>query len=231
METIKRALTESEIEALNKKYHPLTPTQRIAELYNDFDAAEVMLTSSFAATSAYLLKLFSEINREQTVLFIDTGYHFRETLIYKDYLEQLYQLNVRSVRAEDWKHDFTNKDELRQALLELHYDLLDEGEAQQLRAAIESDPDVAGEWAATLRLAGKLTDAAKFEAGKLPASVLQQRADKALVLLSTAPASPPYGMTPSRPHRLADWSICLAAVRLAPKLLSTRTESTTARLP
>lgn len=64
--------------------------------------------------------------------------------------------------------DFTNKDELRQALLELHYDLLDEGEAQQLRAAIESDPDVAGEWAATLRLAGKLTDAAKFEAGKLP---------------------------------------------------------------
>ena len=111
METIKRALTESEIEALNKKYHPLTPTQRIAELYNDFDAAEVMLTSSSVATSAYLLKLFSEINREQTVLFIDTGYHFRETLIYKDYLEQLYQLNVRSVRAEDWKHDFTNKDE------------------------------------------------------------------------------------------------------------------------
>ena len=108
METIKRELSVEEIEALNKKYHALTPTQRIAELYNDFDAAEVMLTSSFAATSAYLFKLFSEINKEQTVLFIDTGYHFRETLIYKDYLEQLYQLKVRSVRAEDWKHDFTS---------------------------------------------------------------------------------------------------------------------------
>ena len=62
--------------------------------------------------------------------------------------------------------NFENKDDLRQVLLELHYDLLDESEASRLRAAIETDPDVATEWAATLRLAGKFDGAAKFEGGK-----------------------------------------------------------------
>ncbi len=60
------------------------------------------------------------------------------------------------------------KDELRQSLLELHYDLLDEEEAAKLRAAIETDPEVASEWASTLRLAGKLADAAKIQGTSLP---------------------------------------------------------------
>ena len=31
----------------------------------DFDTKEIMLTSSFAATSAFLLKVFSDVNKEQ----------------------------------------------------------------------------------------------------------------------------------------------------------------------
>ena len=57
---------------------------------------------------------------------------------------------------------YKDKDELRQALLELHYDLLDEPEATELRAAIVSDADVAAEWANTMKLAGKIADAAKL---------------------------------------------------------------------
>ena len=60
-----------------------------------------------------------------------------------------------------------DRDELRQSLLELHYDLLDEPAAAKLRAAIASDPDIAAEWAAALRLAGQLADAAKIEGAKL----------------------------------------------------------------
>ncbi len=60
-------------------------------------------------------------------------------------------------------------DRLRQSLLELHYDLLDEQEANHLREAIATDPEVAAHWADTLRLAGKLADAAKFEGAVLPA--------------------------------------------------------------
>ena len=60
------------------------------------------------------------------------------------------------------------KDDLQQQLLELHYGLLEDHEAAALRAAIATDPEVASEWAATLRVAGKLADAARFEHAELP---------------------------------------------------------------
>ena len=95
---------------LNKKYRSLNVHDRIQELYLDFDVSDIMLTSSFAATSAMLLKFFSDVNKDQLIYFIDTGYHFKETLIYKDYLTKLYDLNVLDVTAEEWKHTFTTED-------------------------------------------------------------------------------------------------------------------------
>ena len=95
---------------LNKKYRSLNVHDRIQELYHDFDVSDIMLTSSFAATSAMLLKFFSDVNKDQLIYFIDTGYHFKETLIYKDYLTKLYDLNVLDVTAEEWKHKFTLED-------------------------------------------------------------------------------------------------------------------------
>ncbi|EMQ94571.1 Phosphoadenylyl-sulfate reductase [Xanthomarina gelatinilytica] len=104
-------ISEDTIKTLNNKYKPLSATNRIKELYKDFDVKDVMLTSSFAATSAFLLKLFSEVNTNQKVFFIDTGYHFEETLKYKEKLEQLYNLNVTSITAIKEEHEFTTKDE------------------------------------------------------------------------------------------------------------------------
>jgi phosphoadenosine phosphosulfate reductase len=99
------------IAALNEKYRLLNFAERIERLYRDFDPGKVMVTSSFAATSAYFLHIISRIRPQQTVFFIDTGYHFPETLIYKDYLIKLYGLLVKDVRPEEWKHDFTAREE------------------------------------------------------------------------------------------------------------------------
>lgn len=107
----KRVFTSEEIKQLNEKYRVLSVEERVEELYKDFDAAEVMLTSSFAATSAFLLRVFSKVNPEQKIYFIDTGYHFEETLQYKEELTNLYGLNVESIGAEKWEHDFTTNDE------------------------------------------------------------------------------------------------------------------------
>ncbi|MCX7547107.1 phosphoadenylyl-sulfate reductase [Xanthomarina sp. F1114] len=104
-------LSEETIELLNKKYKALSPSNRIKELYKDFQLKDIMLTSSFAATSAFLLKLVSDVNKEQTVFFIDTGYHFEETLKYKQKLEKLYGLNVKSIGATKEEHEFTTKNE------------------------------------------------------------------------------------------------------------------------
>lgn len=104
-------LSSNEITSLNNKYRNLTATQRINELYKDFNQEDVMLTSSFAATSAFLLKLVSDVNSSQTVFFIDTGYHFEDTLAYKKQLSTQYGLNVKSISALKKEHDFTTKDQ------------------------------------------------------------------------------------------------------------------------
>ena len=106
----KRVISEQDIKELNKKYKSLSLKERILALYEDFDQAEVMVTSSFAATSAFLLKLFSEVNTEQIIYFIDTGYHFDETLNYKKQLTETYNLKVKSVSALKYEHEFTTKD-------------------------------------------------------------------------------------------------------------------------
>jgi phosphoadenosine phosphosulfate reductase len=100
------------IDQLNRKYEPLTAEERIQELYTDFSAEEVLLTSSFAANSAFFLHLFHTITAgNQIIHFIDTTYHFPETLEYKKKLTELYQLKVVDVLPEVWKNEFTTNDQ------------------------------------------------------------------------------------------------------------------------
>src|SRR3546814_4031230 len=69
---------------------------RIQQMYREFDVDKVLVTSSFAATSAYFLHLISTLEPRQKFAFIDTGYHFPETLAYRDYLIERFGLDVRS---------------------------------------------------------------------------------------------------------------------------------------
>lgn len=102
---------ERKLAELNEKYQPLDFEARIRLLYQDFDPAKVLVTSSFAATSAYFLHIVSRIRPEQAIHFIDTGFHFPETIEYRDYLCKLFGLKAIDVRAEDWKHEFTAQEQ------------------------------------------------------------------------------------------------------------------------
>ncbi|MGE0386159.1 MAG: phosphoadenylyl-sulfate reductase [Gammaproteobacteria bacterium] len=103
-------LAPEDVQALNDAYAPRHFEDRIRRLYQDFDPARVLVTSSFAATSAYFLHIISRIRPAQPIAFIDTGFHFAETIAYKDYLVQAFGLTVFDVRAEDWKHAFTERE-------------------------------------------------------------------------------------------------------------------------
>ncbi|MGM0636384.1 MAG: phosphoadenylyl-sulfate reductase [Bacteroidota bacterium] len=97
---------------LNKKYEPLSVEDRIKELYKDFDVKEVLLTSSFAANSAFLLHLYSRYApTKQPVHFIDTTYHFEETLRYKEYISEKYQLDVIDIVPDEKENQFTKQDQ------------------------------------------------------------------------------------------------------------------------
>lgn len=97
------------LDQLNEKYLPLSPEDRVRELYTDF--GNVLFTSSFGTSSVILLHLFSRIRPEQEVLFLDTTYHFAETLEYKELLTRQLRLNVKNVLPEDWKNKFTREDQ------------------------------------------------------------------------------------------------------------------------
>ncbi|WP_420426410.1 phosphoadenylyl-sulfate reductase [Algiphilus sp.] len=108
------APSEGRIAQLNADYAPLDFKQRLHRLYEDFSPSRVLVTSSFAATSAYFLHIIHSVRPEQPIAFIDTGYHFPETIAYRDYLTELFGLSVFSLRAEEWKHQFTREDKTYQ---------------------------------------------------------------------------------------------------------------------
>ena len=110
--TMIASLQNQGIGKLNSQYNKLTVYERVEQLYEDFDEKDIMITSAFAATSAFLLKVFSDVRKDQVIYFIDTGYHFKETLIYKDYLTKLYDLNVVSIKAEPIEYEFSKEKEL-----------------------------------------------------------------------------------------------------------------------
>ena len=96
------------LDKINKKYLLLSPEQRIKELYSDF--SKVLFTSSFGTTSVFLLHLFHKIKPDETIYFLDTTYHFNETISYKEQLTALLNLKVIDIKPEEWKNKFTQQD-------------------------------------------------------------------------------------------------------------------------
>src|ERR1041385_729022 len=98
------------LEPLNDKFRFLSPEERIRMLYKDF--SKILFTSSFGTTSAVLLDLFHKINPKQPVHFLDTTYHFAETIEYRNKLTKLLNLQVIEVLPEDWKNKFTRAEQV-----------------------------------------------------------------------------------------------------------------------
>lgn len=60
----------------------------------------VCLTCSFQAEDVLLTKLALESDASLPILFLDTGYHFRETIEYRDRIASEWQLNLINLQPE-----------------------------------------------------------------------------------------------------------------------------------
>lgn len=98
-----------DISALNEQYRLLNPKERLEKLFADYD--KIVFTSSFGTTAAYLLHLINQIKPDQPIYFLDTTYHFAETIEYKKQLTEQFNLKVVDILPETWKNEFTRKDE------------------------------------------------------------------------------------------------------------------------
>ncbi|HYV93201.1 MAG TPA: phosphoadenylyl-sulfate reductase [Chitinophagales bacterium] len=73
--------------------------EEIKEKVNAYQRLELKLfsTSSFQTHSLVLLHIISRIDKRIPIFFINTGYHFPETISFKDRIAKLFELNVRDV--------------------------------------------------------------------------------------------------------------------------------------
>jgi phosphoadenosine phosphosulfate reductase len=83
-------------------------TEQVLIWVNQTFASKVVLTSSFQTQSMPLLHMISMFCPDMKVLFIDTGYHFPETLAFRDTLLQSMNLNVRTIQGELSQQEFEN---------------------------------------------------------------------------------------------------------------------------
>ena len=102
---------KNNLSALNEIFSELSPSQRLKELYGYFDAKDILYTSSFGATAICLLHLVSKVRPEQTVHFLDTTYHFAETLAYKDMVAKQFGLTVQNILPDPIQNKLTQEEE------------------------------------------------------------------------------------------------------------------------
>ncbi|OFX73073.1 MAG: phosphoadenosine phosphosulfate reductase [Bacteroidetes bacterium GWE2_29_8] len=61
---------------------------------------KLFLTSSFQGYSIVLIHIISSIDKNIPIYFINTGYHFVETLTYRDNIAKLLSLNIKNVSSQ-----------------------------------------------------------------------------------------------------------------------------------
>lgn len=97
-------LTPLEIERLSDEFETKTP-QEIIQWAVDMFWPQVALSSSFQTQSMPLLHMASQVRRDILIFFLDTGYHFWDTLIFREQIASEWHLNVLDLyRDTRWDH-------------------------------------------------------------------------------------------------------------------------------
>ena len=89
-------------ERLSREWQYLSAQEVLSEILNgNASIKNPALVSSFGADSAVLLHMASTFDTNAQIVFLDTGFHFSETLLYRDRLTQAFGLtNVRTASVD-----------------------------------------------------------------------------------------------------------------------------------
>ncbi len=82
-----------EIEKLSEEFEAKTPQEIIAWAVDTF-WPEIAMSSSFQTQSMPLLHMVTRIKHDLPIFFIDTGYHFWETLLFREKIASEWKINV-----------------------------------------------------------------------------------------------------------------------------------------
>lgn len=91
------AMTDLDIEHFNNVFESAPPEEILRWAWETF-APNVACSSSFQTQSVPLLHIIAQVCPDMPVLFIDTGFHFPETLTFRDTLQAQFGLNIQILR-------------------------------------------------------------------------------------------------------------------------------------
>ena len=106
-----KKLIAPDLEVLNRVFAPLSPLERLKRLYDFFPVEDVLYTSSFGTKSRLLLSYIARVQPKQVVHFIDTTYHFPETIQYRNELGQRLGLQLKNVLPDPVQNALTREEE------------------------------------------------------------------------------------------------------------------------
>jgi phosphoadenosine phosphosulfate reductase len=99
---------EVDLTRWNEEFETSTPAEilrRVTDRFGD----KAVLTMSFQHEGVVIAHLLREIAPATPVLFIDTGYHFPETIKYRDELVARFQLPIRNLTSEMPREEFIKR--------------------------------------------------------------------------------------------------------------------------
>lgn len=100
--------TEQDINQLNADFAAARP-EAILQWAVETLKRDIAASSSFQTQGVPLLHMISRIQPSLPIIFLDTGYHFPETLVFRDQLVNDWKLNLRVVRAAMSRHEFVRR--------------------------------------------------------------------------------------------------------------------------
>lgn len=101
-------MTSEELEKLNERLETATPEQILDWAAATFPT-DMILTCSFQHEGVALAHMLRAIKPDTPVVFINTRFHFKETLEYRDTIAKLLDLNLRVIEPEISFDDFKRR--------------------------------------------------------------------------------------------------------------------------
>src|SRR5262245_42317439 len=92
-----RQMTEQELNDINAKFERAQPQEILGWAIKTYP--KIGLTSSFGGESAGLIHMATRIKADIPILFLNTGFLFKETLQFVEDLKKRFNLNVREFKA------------------------------------------------------------------------------------------------------------------------------------
>jgi phosphoadenosine phosphosulfate reductase len=109
-------LTNDQVAQLSDEFETKTPQEILTWAIGEF-WPQIAMSSSFQTQSMPLLHMATRIRRDLLIFFLDTGYHFWDTLIFREQIAREWQLNVLDL-YRDTRWDVFSRQNVRKLPVE-----------------------------------------------------------------------------------------------------------------